>query len=126
MAKTRVFVSFDFDNDQALKTFLIEQAKHPGSPFEVTDGSLKEAQPQWEWEAKARAAINRADVFIVMLGSKTRFAPGVRKEVKMANELGKRKFQIIGYRDGSEDWAVPDGGRTYRWDWDNLKKLLAQ
>jgi hypothetical protein len=43
MAKTRVFVSFDFDNDQALKTFLIEQAKHPGSPFEVTDGSLEEA-----------------------------------------------------------------------------------
>jgi len=61
-----------------------------------------------------------------MLGSKTRSAPGVRKEVKMANELGKRKFQIIGYRDGSEDWAVPGGGRTYRWDWDNLKKLLAQ
>jgi len=121
-----VFVSFDFDKEQALKTFLIGQAKHPDSPFEVTDGSLKEAQPQREWEAKARAAINRADVFIVMLGSKTRSAPGVRKEVKMANELGKRKFQIIGYRDGSEDWAVPDGGRTYRWDWDNLKKLLAQ
>jgi hypothetical protein len=121
-----VFVSFDFDNDEELKTFLIEQAKHPGSPFEVTDGSLKEAQLQREWEAKARAAISRADVFIVMLGSKTRFAPGVRKEVKIANELRKRKFQIIGYRDGSEDWAVPDGGRTYRWDWDNLKKLLAQ
>ena len=125
MAKTRVFVSFDFDNDQALKTFIIGQAKHPDSPFEVTDGSFQEAQPQREWEAKARAAINRADVFIVMLGSKTRSAPGVRKEVKMANELGKRKFQIIGYRDGSEDWAVPDGGRTYRWDWDNLRKLLS-
>ena len=103
MVKTRVFVSFDFDNDEALKTFLIEQAKHPGSPFEVTDGSLKEARPQREWEAKARAAINRADVFIVMLGSKTRSAAGVRKEVKMANELGKLQFQIIGYRDGSED-----------------------
>ena len=97
MAKTRVFVSFDFDDDQALKTFIIGQAKHPDSPFEVTDGSLKEAQPPREWEAKARAAINRADVFIVMLGSTTRSAPGVRKEVKMANELGKRKFQIIGY-----------------------------
>jgi len=49
MAKTRVFVSFDFDNDQALKTFIIGQAKNPGSPFEVTDGSLEEAQPQGEW-----------------------------------------------------------------------------
>jgi hypothetical protein len=126
MAKTRVFVSFDFDNDQALKALIIGQSRLPDSAFEVTDGSLKEAQSPREWEAKARAAINRADVFIVMLGPKTRSAPGVRKEVKMANELGKRKFQIIGYRDGSEDWAVPDGGRTYRWEWDNLRKLLAQ
>lgn len=126
MAKTRVFVSFDFDNDEILKTFILGQSRHPDSPFEVADLSLKEAQPEWDWEAKARAAISRADVFIVMLGSKTRFAPGVRKEVKMANELGKRKFQIIGYKDGFADWAVPDGGQTYRWDWENLKKLLAQ
>ena len=117
MARTRVYVSFDFDNDQALKTLILGQAKHPNSTFEVTDGSLEEGQSQRDWEAKARAAINRADVFLVMLGSKTRSAPGVRKEVEMANELGKRRFQIIGYQDGSEDWAVPDGGRTYRWDW---------
>jgi hypothetical protein len=126
MARTRVFVSFDFDNDQALKTLIIGQAQHPNSTFEVTDGSLKEEQSQREWEAKARAAINCADVFLVMLGSKTRSAPGVREEVKMANELGKRRFQIIGYRNGSEDWAVPEGGRTYRWHRDNLRKLLAQ
>ncbi len=59
-----------------------------------------------------------------MLGPKTRFASGVKKEVKMANELEKSKFQIIGYKDGSETWGVPDAGRVYRWNWDNLKKLL--
>lgn len=73
---------------------------------------------------KARAAISRSEVFIVMLGPKTRTAPGVLKEVKLANELNKPKFQIIGYKDGSEDWAVPGAGRVYRWNWDNLKKLL--
>jgi hypothetical protein len=125
MAKTKVFVSFDFDNDRALKDFIIGQAKLPDSPFEVIDQSLKEAAPEKDWEAKARAAISRADKFIVMLGPKTNKAPGVLKEVLIADELDKSRFQIIGYREGSRDWAVPDAGPVYNWNWDNLKKLLA-
>ena len=35
MAKKRAFVSFDFDNDPALKDFVIGQARLPDSPFEV-------------------------------------------------------------------------------------------
>jgi hypothetical protein len=125
MAKTKVFVSYDFDNDKPLYDFIIGQAKLPDSPFEVIDHSLKEAAPEKNWEAKARAAISRADKFIVMLGPKTKNAPGVKKEVAMAMDLLKTRFQIIGYKDGSRDWAVPDAGSTYSWNWDNLKKLLA-
>ncbi len=125
MAKKKVFVSFDFDNDKALKDFIIGQAKLDDSPFEVTDHSLKEAAPERSWLEKARAAIARSDVFIVMLGPKTKTASGVLKEVKAANELQKEKFQIIGYQSGSENWAVANGGRVYRWNWENLKKLLA-
>jgi hypothetical protein len=124
MPKTRVFVSFDFDNDKTLKDFIIGQAKLPDSPFEVVDHSLKEAAPERDWLVRARAAISRADRFIVMLGSRTRFAPGVLKEVAIAKELGKTRFQIIGYRNGSRDWAVPDAGVTYEWNWENLKRLL--
>jgi hypothetical protein len=124
MAKKKVFVSFDFDNDKTLKDFIIGQAKLADSPFEVMDHSLKEAAPQKDWLDKATAAIKRSDVFIVMLGPKTKTAPGVLKEVKVANEANKSRFQIIGYKDGSADWAVPDGGRTYSWNWENLKKLL--
>jgi hypothetical protein len=125
MAKTRVFVSYDYDNDKTLKEFIIGQAALGDSPFEVQDHSLKEAAPEKEWEATARTAISRCDKFIVMLGPKTVDAPGVLKEVAMALELGKTRFQVIGYRNGSSDWAVPGGGRTYNWDWENLKKLLA-
>ncbi len=124
MAKKKVFVSFDFDNDKALKDFIIGQAKNPDSPFEVSDHSLKEAAPEKDWVEKARRAISRSDIFIVMLGPKTKKASGVLKEVKIANEL-KKKFQIIGYKDGTEDWRIPDAGRVYRWNWENLKKLLA-
>ena len=125
MAKKRVFVSFDFDNDKALKDFIIGQATNEDSPFEVSDYSLKEAAPEKDWLDRARAAISRAEVFMIMLGSGTRKASGVLKEVKIAKELDKRMFQIIGYSNGTEDWAVPDGGRTYAWSWENLKKLLA-
>ncbi len=125
MAKPRVFISFDFDNDKVLKEFIIEQAKRPDSPFEVVDVSLKEAAPEKDWEAKARKAIAGADKFVVMLGPKTAKASGVLKEVAMATELGKSKFQVIGYKDGSKDWAVPGGGLVYLWNWDNLKRLLA-
>ena len=125
MPKTKVFVSYDFDNDKVLKDFIIGQAKLPDSPFEVSDHSLKEAAPERDWQTKARTAIKRADKFIVMLGPRTRNAPGVKKEVAIAKELGKPRFQIIGYRDGSRDWAIPDAGVTYSWNSDNLKKLLA-
>ena len=125
MTKKKVFVSFDFDNDKVLKEFLIGQAKLEDSPFEVADHSFKEADPERNWLEKATAAIRRADVFIIMLGRTTKTASGVLKEVKVANKLNKSKFQIIGYTDGSADWVVPNGGRTYRWDWENLKKLLA-
>jgi hypothetical protein len=125
MAKKKVFVSFDFDNDKALKDFIIGQAALEDSPFEVADHSLKEAAPERDWLIKASAAIAKAEVFIVMLGPKTKRASGVLKEVNIANELKKVKFQLIGYKDGSEDWAVPDAGRTYRWNWENLKNLLS-
>ena len=84
----------------------------------------KEAKPEKDWLDHATTAIKRSDVFIVMLGSQTKSSAGVRKEVAVAKELAKTRFQIIGYRDGASTWAVPDGGRVYSWNWDNLKKLL--
>ena len=123
--RRRVFVSFDFDNDKSLKDFIIGQAKLGDSPFEITDMSLKEAAPEKEWLEKAKAANKRSDTLLIMLGPKNHKAPGVLKEVKIANELGKDRFQIIGYKDGDYT-AVPGGGRVYAWSWINLKNQLAQ
>jgi len=36
MAKKRVFISFDFDNDKVLKDFIVGQSKRPDSPFEIS------------------------------------------------------------------------------------------
>lgn len=123
-SKKKVFVSFDFDNDKTLKKFLIGQSKLADSPFEIADWSLKEAAPEKDWAAKARAKIARVDLVIVMVGPKTYKAQGVLKEVKIARELDKKVIQIIGYKDGNHT-PVPNAGRLYKWNWENLKKLLA-
>ncbi len=121
--RKKVFVSFDFDNDKVLKDFIIGQSKLPDSPFEVADWSMKEAAPQRSWEDEARARINRSDVVIVMVGGNTHRAPGVLKEVSMAQEANKPIYQIIGYRDSSPT-PVPRAGSLRLWNWDNLKKFF--
>ena len=121
--KKKVFVSFDFDNDKRLKDFIIGQSRLSDSPFEVIDNSLKEAAPESNWEAKANAAIKRSDIVVVMVGPDTHRASGVLKEVKMARAAGKKIVQVIGYKDGDYT-AVSGAGQLYRWNWENLKKIL--
>ena len=123
MNKKRVFVSFDFDNDKKLKDFIIGQSRLDDSPFEVIDHSLKEAAPERDWETKADRSIRRSDIVIVMVGPYTYKASGVLKEVMMARNAGVPIVQIIGYRDGDYT-PVPNAGRLYRWNWENLKNLL--
>ena len=58
-----------------------------------------------------------------MVGPVTHKAPGVLKAVSIAREERIRIVQIIGYKDGNYT-AVPDAGRLYAWNWENLKQLL--
>lgn len=123
--KRRVFISFDYDNDKALKSFVRGQARHPDTPFEIVDWSLKEAAPQRSWERKAREKIKRSDMVIVMAGRKTRTAPGVRKEVAIARKEGVPVVQIIGYRKRRCP-RVPNAGRRYRWTYENFNKIVGR
>lgn len=124
MVKKRVFVSFDFDNDHVIKEFIIGQSRLPDSPFEIIDCSLKEAAPMTTWEEKARKAIRGSDIVLVMVGPYTYKSPGVLKEVRFARDANIRIVQIIGYKDGNYN-SVPDAGRLYNWNWENLKTLLS-
>ncbi|OEU50579.1 MAG: hypothetical protein BA871_15535 [Desulfuromonadales bacterium C00003096] len=123
--KPRVFISFDYDNDKALKDFLVGQSKKTDSPFEISDWSMKEEAPEEYWEKEAERRISRSDMVIVMVGPKTYNAPGVLKEVRITRRLDKPIYQIIGYKDGDYK-PVPDAGRLYRWNWENLKKLFSK
>ena len=121
--RKRVFVSYCYQSDKRLKEFIIGQSKNSDSPFEVADWSMKEAAPQRNWEDEAESRIKRSDLVVVMVGPETHKAPGVLKEVEMARRNNIRIVQVIGYKGGNYT-AVPNAGRLYRWNWDNLKKLL--
>lgn len=123
MVKKRVFVSFDFDRDRALRDFIIGQARLPDSPFDVIDQSLKEAAPERDWVDKATTAIRRADIVLVIAGEYTHRARGVLQEIAIAREEGIPIVQIIGYKD-RQCPTVPSAGRVYAWTWENLKNLL--
>lgn len=125
MAKKKVFISFDYDNDATLKDFLVGQAKLPDSPFELADWSIKEHIDE-NWKAKARTRIKQVDVVAVICGLNTNTASGVSAELKIAQSEKIPYFLLAGYKDKNniKPTAALDADKLYRWTWDNLKALI--
>lgn len=128
VAKAKVFIGFDYDNDRSLKDLLVGQAKNEDSPFEISDWSLKEAAPEKDWKEKAEEKIKRVDILCVIAGEKTHKASGVLKEIEIADNLNGegydiKKFQLIGYSD-KDCPHVEGAGRRITWTWDNLKNYF--
>ena len=121
--KPKVFISFDFDNDQFLRDSLIGQCKNEGSPFDMEDWSVKEPWNQNEWKVKCQTKISRCDLVIVMVGEKTASCAGVKAEIQMAKAV---KVPVVGIR-GYKDKSCPrpdDLEGYYSWTWDNVKALV--
>lgn len=124
LPRKKVFVSFDFDNDQFLRDSLIGQARNNGSPFDMEDWSVKEPWNQSEWKEKCLSKIRRCDLVIVMVGEKTSKCSGVIAEINMAKEAGVPVVGLKGYKDKS--CPRPDGLEGfYNWTWDNVKSLVS-
>lgn len=124
VSKTKVFISFDYDHDVTLRDFLVGQSKLQGSPFNISDWSIKVASPTWETEARNR--ISRSDVVAVICGQHTHTAVGVSKEIKIAQELSKPYFLLKGYSKVTctKPLAAKTTDKIYAWTWENLKKLI--
>jgi hypothetical protein len=125
MAKKRVFISFDYDNDETLKTFLIGQSKHDDTPFDFVDGSIKDALTG-DWKKKAQSRIKAVDLVIVICGEKTDTATGVSHELSVAQEEGVPYFLLWGYSEKTcvKPKGANDSDKIYKWTWDNLKALV--
>ena len=121
MAKTKVFISYDYEHDLDMKNSLIKESHRADSPFSINDVSLNEKIP--DWQQKARQAIEKSDIFLVLLRENTHQATGVLREVKMAKQLGKKRFQLR--EKGHNPQSINDAGKVVAWRWENLRKWLS-
>lgn len=125
MAISRAFISFDFDHDEDLRNLLAGQAKHPDSPFEIRDRSLKEPLTG-DWRDKVRRRMDNIDVVIIICGEHTHTAAGVAAELTIAREKQKRYFLLWGRRGKTctKPTSALSSDQIYNWTWPNLKALI--
>ena len=125
MTKRRVFISFDYDHDEDLKVLLVGQAKHPDSPFDLADWSVKEPMTG-NWKEKVRAKIRSTDIVAVICGEYTDSATGVSAELLIAQEERKPYFLLWGRTNKTcrKPMSAKTSDKIYNWTWDNLKALI--
>ena len=122
--KVGVFLSFEFGKDNELHHNFYSEAKQH-SEYEIIDYSLNEAyHPDARWLEKARKQIALSNIVIVVVGEDTHNAPGVEKEVMIANQLKKPMFQIRPQRRTAGE--VRGAGDVIRWNWKTTDAKIAE
>lgn len=125
MNKKRVFISFDYDNDQDLKNLLVGQSHNPDSPFSIIDMSIKEPINN-NWKENARRRIKGCDVVIVICGCNTDSATGVGIELEIAQDECIDYFLLRGYK--NRKCVKPKNAKAsdvvHEWTWYEIKKLI--
>ena len=121
MPDLKIFVSFEFDKDNDLKNNFYEQAKE-NTPHRVQNSSLNRAYPNQQWKDKARSAIRKCDIVVVLMGQDTHNAPGVEIEIAIARQLNKPIVQILPQR--RPYTGVPGLDEPIRWKWKTINKKI--
>lgn len=123
--KKRVFISFDYDNDEGAKIMLAGQAKLEDSPFDFKDASVKEHMTG-DWKEKVKRRMDNIDVVVVLCGENTHTASGVSAELNIAKEKDKDYFLLAAYSDKicTKPKSASSSDKLYKWTWDNLKTLV--
>lgn len=122
----RVFISFDYDQDNDLRGNLVAQAKNPDSPFRIRDWSVQHRIDE-NWRKEVRDRIRGSDLTIVICGEHTHDAPGVAAEITIAREEGKPYFLLKGRRKKTctKPAMTLSTDEMHKWTWQNLTQLIA-
>lgn len=126
MNRTRIFVSFDRENDADLSELLDAQSRRPGSTFEISKGpDRKFSHPGWN--ADIRLEIQAADEIVVICGEHTDESLRVSLELAIAQDENKPYMLLWGRRD--KMCKKPDGARNgdamYSWTREILESQIS-
>jgi Thoeris protein ThsB, TIR-like domain len=97
MAKKKVFISYDYDNDRNYKNLLLAWDKNSDFDFGMSDQSADVSINSTNATAIKRAIsakINNATYFLCIIGKKTNESSWVKWEIKKAVELKKKIIAV--------------------------------
>ena len=124
MARLNIFVSFEFDKDNNLKSSFYGQAREH-TQHRVRNCSLDKEYANEAWKDKARQAIRESDVVFVLVGQDTHNAPGVLVETDMARSLNKPTIQVLSEKARRNNYkGVPHLEDSIPWSWDVINRRL--
>jgi hypothetical protein len=93
MAKKRIFISYDYDNDRHYKNLLLAWDSHRDFDFSFRDHSIDVSVNSTNGnyiKSAISKAIRTAPYFLVIVGKKTYRSNWVAWEINKAAELGKK------------------------------------
>jgi len=97
MAKTKIFISYDYDNDRHYKNMLLAWDKNNEFDFTFSDQSADISIQSTNADAIKRAIsakINSATHFLCLVGAKTYNCRWVAWEIDKAKELKKKLVAV--------------------------------
>ncbi len=97
MAKKKIFISYDYDNDKHYKNMLLAWDKNSEFDFGFSDQSADVSIQSTDAAASKHAIsarINDATYFLCLVGSKTSQSSWVAWEIDKAKELKKRLVAV--------------------------------
>lgn len=97
MAKKKIFISYDYDNDKDYKNMLLAWDKNTEFDFGFSDQSTDVSIQSKDATAIKRAIaakINDTTYFLCLVGSKTSQSSWVNWEIDKAKELKKRLVAV--------------------------------
>lgn len=97
MAKKKIFVSYDYDNDRNYKNLLLGWSFHPDIEFSMNDRSADVSIQSYSAVVIKRAIsakINDATYFLILVGKDTWKSSWCKWEIEKAIELRKKIIAV--------------------------------
>ena len=129
MARKRIFISFDADNDQHYKNLLLAWSKNSEFDFELYNSSLKDAIDSTNAayiKSKIKPMITWASYLLCIVGQETHKSKWVDWEINTAYENGKKLIGVKINKDCTSPSALFNKGTTWAlsFTFEGIKKAV--
>jgi hypothetical protein len=126
METPKVYLSFDYQNNEKEKERFVEQSENSSVEFIVEYESSEPTLPPVQWDNVTADKINYSNMLIVLVGKKTAEAAHVVREIALADSQNIPIFGV--YVDGTgPSTDLPKGligERVVDFDWNAIAAMV--